>query len=684
MVTTMQNVTELAASLRTNFQHLPQEDRAAQFENQSLIAATLIETLEEVWPRVGQILRDLQNDPSTETRRGKLRHLGTLWYAHGGEAEVLAELGIGLTQLLNMEPGIVLSELLLAYGAAQEENRTREWETHLLRRVSELDGLHRIISAANSTLELDTSMQTVVEIVARVVGVEVCSVYLYDKLRDELVLRATYGLNSAAVGQVVVRVGEGVTGWAAQVGQPVPVRDVRQEPRFNIEPQLGEELYYSMLAVPIVLFTPERFQVQATGQLQGVITVQTLGPREFTPEEISFVEVAAGELAPYIDNAQLYQQTDERLHQKIREMTSLQQVSKRIAEQLDLREVLNLIVEKAVELAHVDRADIFQANEEGQLQLVASQGGNGSDGVRDFIIQTVRGGRSLAVINAYQDSRFPQLASVAAAEGFHSLYCMPLNARERTIGGICLYTRDPHYFDYEQVHLLSIFADEAAIAIENARLYGESQRALAVKSAMLQEMHHRVRNNLQTIAALLAMQLRRLEPESPGARALRESAARIQSIAEVHNLLCREDVGVTTIDAIARQVVNSARISLVSNDRPVSFKVVGESVQIGSRDATMLALIINELISNSLVHGLAAEGGTIEIDTQCHDDIVHIDVRDDGPRHPAAPEPTSSSGLGLQIIETLVHDDLGGKFELVKDPDWVHARITFAHRLAMD
>lgn len=216
--------------------------------------------------------------------------------------------------------------------------------------MAELKGLHRIISAANSTLDLDTSMQLVVETVAEVIGVEVCSVYLYDKNTDDLTLRATHGLNSAAVGQVRIRIGEGITGWAAREGRPIAVRDVRREPRFHIEPGLGEEPYRSMLAVPIVLFSVERFHLGAA-KLQGVITVQTYGPRDFTAEEINFVETVAGELAFFIVNAQLYQQTDEQLHQKVRELTTLQQVSKSIAEQLNLEEVLKLIVAKAVELA---------------------------------------------------------------------------------------------------------------------------------------------------------------------------------------------------------------------------------------------------------------------------------------------------------------------------------------------
>lgn len=642
----------------------------------------LLDTLRETWPRMAELFAELEDDQPLETRIGRLRHIGALWYVQGGAAEVLTEVGLALSERLKLSQGLVVSELLLAYGATQEEERTREWETHLLNRVAELDGLHRIICAANSTLALDSSLQTVVETVAHVVGVEVCSIYLYDRHRDELVLRATRGLNQAAVGQVSTRLGVGVTGWAAQLGYPVVVSDVWQDPRYKAEPQLGDETFRSILAVPIVLFSAERFHF-SVDKLQGVINIQTRGPRNFTQEEINFAEVVAGELAFFIANAQLYQQTDERLHRKVHELTTLQQVSKSIAEKIGLQEVLNLIVEKAVELANADRADIFQLGEDSQLHIVASHGGSINHKVYSYVAQTVFDSKPLAILNAYQDARFPELAQIAEVEGFHSLFCMPLRARERTIGSICLYTRQPHHFDYEQVRLLNTFADEAAIAIENARLYDESQRALAVKSAMLQEMHHRVRNNLQTISALLAMQLRRLEPDSKGSQALRESAARIQSIAAVHNLLCHEDVGITTVSAVARQVIDNVSMAIITMERPVQFTVMGDVVKVGSREATVLALIINELISNALTHGLGCEGGRVEVESTVNHDIVSLEVRDDGPIHPPAPQRPNGSGLGLPIIETLASDELGGSFELHHDPgnEWMRARIWFPHRL---
>src|SRR5258707_14424658 len=208
------------------------------FSAQSAAFPMLVEELQASLPQVADLFNELAGDLSLERQRLLLRQLGALWYRQDGEPEVLAELGLGLAEQFTIEPGVALSELLMAYGAAREEKRTREWENNLVRRMAELSGLHRVISAANSTLDLDTSMQMVVETVAEVIGVEACSVYLYDKNSDDLTLRATLGLNTAAVGQGRLGVGQGVTGWAASEGKPIVVLDVREDDRFQVEPTL--------------------------------------------------------------------------------------------------------------------------------------------------------------------------------------------------------------------------------------------------------------------------------------------------------------------------------------------------------------------------------------------------------------------------------------------------------------
>ena len=201
----------------------------------------LVEELRASLPQVADLFNELSGDLSLDRQRLLLRQLGAIWYRQDGEPEVLAELGLALAEQHKIEPGVALAELLMAYGAAREEQRTRAWENNLVRRMAELSGLHRVISAANSTLDLDTSMQMVVETVAEVIGVEACSVYLYDKNSDDLTLRATLGLNTAAVGQVRIGMGQGVTGWAASEGKPIVVLDVQRDNRFQVEPTLSEE-----------------------------------------------------------------------------------------------------------------------------------------------------------------------------------------------------------------------------------------------------------------------------------------------------------------------------------------------------------------------------------------------------------------------------------------------------------
>jgi two-component sensor histidine kinase len=173
------------------------------------------------------------------------------------------------------------------------------------------------------------------------------------------------------------------------------------------------------------------------------------------------------------------------------------------------------------------------------------------------------------------------------------------------------------------------------------------------------------------------MQYRRLPADAPGAAALATSAGRIQAIAAVHNLLCRNDVGITSVGEIARQVADSARTGLVG-EMPVQFTVTGDGLPISSREATVVALIINELVNNALTHGVAEQGGRVEIESWRDGADAVIEVRDNGVAQPHA-SPKSSSGLGLSIIETLVTADLGGSFHFERDEQWARARLRWPY-----
>ena len=608
-----------------------------------------------------------------------MRLVATRWYDQNGDIAALASALPAIAAHYGLPLSDVQRDIWIAYGEASADQRHAERESEFLRRMAELRGLHRIIAAANSTLDLDTSMRQVVDTVIEVGSVDVCAIYLYDRDANELVLRACAGLDQSLIGQVRMSLGEGIIGAAGQAGKPIMVQDTTRDSRSASDASLRTTELRGILAVPIVLFSDGRFHL-GTPKLQGVVTVQTRQPRLFSQSEVSFVETIAGELAFFITNAQIYQNADNQLHRKIRELTTLQQVSKRIAEQLRIDDLLQLIADKAVELSQATRADIFRIDANDTLVLAATHGApRNPSPIPKCITAAVHDGRPLAVLNAFTDTRFPDLAETAARDGFFSLYCTPLRVRgERPLGAISLYMANEHYYDFEQVRLLAAFADAAAIAIENARLYDDSQRALAVKSVMLQEMHHRVRNNLQTISALLTMQLRRLPAESEASHSLRDSVARIQAISAVHNLLSREDIGITTVNAIVQQIVDHAVVSMTDPAHTVNFRVTGVAISVGSRQATVLSIVLNELIMNALSHGLSMVGGDVIITLVDQGDDYAIEVRDNGPERTVGLPPHRGTGMGLQMVRTLVESDLNGDFQFSIQSGWAIARVTFA------
>ena len=547
------------------------------------------------------------------------------------------------------------------------------------RSLDELEALHKVNSAVNSSLDLDSVLNLTVQAVAEVMNVDVCAVYVFDKEQENqesMVLRAAKGLNQRAIGTVRVQVGEGVTGASAREGKPISVYDIWADTRFRYVPTLDEDSSRSMLSVPVILFTREK--------LVGVINVQSRSYRSWTTEEIRFLEMVAGEIAMAIENARLYQQTDERLRQKVQELTTLQNVSKMVAATLDLGKVLHLIVEQASKLVEADMSSIYELKEDSSYLTIIANHGLSEDYVRHMRVKLGEGpvGRTAELNRPVQvwDAHFElhDGEHYYFNDQYRSAMCVPLAGGRGVLGVICLYTRQQRHFNDEQLQIIGAFADQAAIAIENARLYDEARRGLSIKSTLLQEMHHRVRNNLQTVAALLSMQMRRtqnLEVAIP----LAESVARVQSIAAVHDLLSREDIGVTTVETVAKEITDIASISLVPSDKRIRFKIDESHVPVASKEATLLAILIMELVSNAIFHGFEDRNeGEIRIGSFVDEGRTQIEIRDNGRGYP--PDfnvETSKTGLGIQIVKTLVTTDLQGKFRMENINGWATATIIF-------
>jgi two-component sensor histidine kinase len=188
-------------------------------------------------------------------------------------------------------------------------------------------------------------------------------------------------------------------------------------------------------------------------------------------------------------------------------------------------------------------------------------------------------------------------------------------------------------------------------------------RMLLLKDAAIREIHHRVKNNLQTVASLLRMQTRRVS--SPEAKeALEESIRRISSIALVHETLSQDSHERVQFDQVARRVLTMVSESLVAPERPVRFGLSGSGGDLPSAVATPLALVLAELCQNAVDHAFGNGGGSVTVQLARNGRTFRMAVVDDGTGLPSGFSLEDVSNLGLQIVRALVEQELGGRITI--------------------
>lgn len=222
---------------------------------------------------------------------------------------------------------------------------------------------------------------------------------------------------------------------------------------------------------------------------------------------------------------------------------------------------------------------------------------------------------------------------------------------------------DSHLWDLVRGH---VEVDNAIIlTIHDVTEEVRKERELKVKSAMIQEIHHRVKNNLQTIAALLRLQARRTGSTEVGSM-LQETINRILSIAIIHEFLAHQASNDVNMREIAQQIVSEVTRSILDPEKRVHFTLEAADVYLPTQQATSCALVLNELLHNTVEHGFAqANEGSVEIRLHLAGERIILDVIDDGLGLPTSFNLRSTDSLGLQIVQTLVREDLKGTFQLV-------------------
>jgi two-component system, sensor histidine kinase PdtaS len=443
--------------------------------------------------------------------------------------------------------------------------------------------LTETIAAVNSTLDLEEVLSLVARKVAEALGADACFVYLYDEHSGELVLRATHGTRVAEMTRTPrMKPGEGITGTAADERAPVMIpAQAHLDERFKAFPNLPEDQYESILAVPIL----------ARDKLAGALNVRTLSPREFSRAEIDLLSAIAGQVAQTIEHAKLYADAQAR----VAELEALARISEAVSESLYLEESLEAIVETTMEAVGATGAALVL--EDGKI--------------------------------AWPEGR----------PGKHAVR-LPLRWKRRAIGELVC-DRDAPFTEQEEALLASI-AHHAAVALEHGRA--------VMRGVLAQEIHHRVKNNLQTVASLLRLQARSagVDPR----KALEDSVNRILAIAAVHEVLTQRSDEEVELDELLDRLRSMLVQGLGAKKR---VDATLEPVALAGSRATALALVFSELLQNALEHG----GDSVQVELAQRNGQVVLAIADDG-----AGITGDESGTGLSIVRALVRDELRGTLDL--------------------
>lgn len=240
-----------------------------------------------------------------------------------------------------------------------------------------------------------------------------------------------------------------------------------------------------------------------------------------------------------------------------------------------------------------------------------------------------------------------------------------------------LWTYPPRWWPFARNEQRKPLLRGALIMVHDDTEALRKAQELQVLATMIKEVHHRVKNNLQTVASILRMQARRAESEEARLQ-LQEAVNRVLAVAVIHEFLSRDDEQSINIRDVCQRIVTQTQRAAMQPDERISLRVQGPAIYLPSQQATACVLVANELVLNALEHAFEGqESGAILLSLADEGDRVRLEVLDDGAGLPTSFVLASADSLGLSIVRTLVEGDLKGSFALEPAEPGTRAIIEF-------
>jgi len=337
--------------------------------------------------------------------------------------------------------------------------------------AQELKILREIVNITNSQLDLLTILGEIVKIVTKAIKADSVFIYLFDDSRENLILMASKTPHKKELGKIHLKVGEGIAGWVAQENEWVSIsKGAYLDKRFKSFDVLPEDKYEAILSIP----------VRRNAKVIGVVNIQHQTSHEYSENTTNLMAIIAKQVAGVIEFARMF----EEIKQKALQFDSLMKVSQSVTSQDYLDEILNLIVVVTAEMLNSKICSIMLLDSNGrELAIKATQ--SLSDEYRkkpnipvdnSLSGEVVKSKMPLTVSNVQQDDRY-RFRDLAVKEGLTSMLSVPMIFKDCVIGIINVYTKEPHRFTDDEIDVLQIVANQAAVAVDHTKVVEEAMKA---------------------------------------------------------------------------------------------------------------------------------------------------------------------------------------------------------------
>lgn len=345
----------------------------------------------------------------------------------------------------------------------------------LEQKEQELRILHEVAKDISSNLELRELLNRIVAMIMNFVTADSCLIYLYDKQNDELILTASSKAKEKSIGRVKLKIGEGVTGWAAKEKRPVVLpKEAYKDQRFKTFTSLEEDKYQAFMSIPIL----------SKDEVIGVMNVRNVEAHNYPEHQVNLLFTVSRYLGSAIHNAIIY----EEVTRKAKQLDLLSEVSRTIVSDHYLKEILQLIVAMTAKVMDSQICSIMLLDEKRNELFIAATQSLSQEYLSKpnlKVGQSISGKvvlekRPTTVLDVTKEPGY-MYPEVARQEGIVSLLSVPMMVKDRAIGVINSYTKSEHRFKQEEISILQTVANQAAVAIENTHL---SEEILTAKEAL--------------------------------------------------------------------------------------------------------------------------------------------------------------------------------------------------------